>query len=44
MRDPAALDRLARHAREVEIDNPRVGQQQRAIGSGAVSGLVPPAY
>jgi HK97 family phage major capsid protein len=44
LRDPGALDRLARHSREIEVDMPAVGQQQRAIGSGAVTGLVPPAY
>ena len=43
-RDPAATERLARHASEVEVDNPVLGQQQRAIGTGAVVGLVPPAY
>jgi HK97 family phage major capsid protein len=41
--DPAAGQRLARHAREVEVDGVG-GPQQRAIGTGAVSGLVPPAY
>jgi HK97 family phage major capsid protein len=44
LRDPGALDRLASHARQVEVDQPAVGQQHRAIGSGAVTGLVPPAY
>jgi HK97 family phage major capsid protein len=42
-RDPAAGDRLARHAHENEVDG-LAGPQERAIGTGAVSGLVPPAY
>jgi HK97 family phage major capsid protein len=42
-RDPAAGDRLDRHVRETEVDG-LGGPQQRAIGTGAVSGLVPPAY
>jgi HK97 family phage major capsid protein len=40
--DPAANGRLERHGREIEVDNP--GFAQRAIGSGAVSGFVPPQY
>jgi hypothetical protein len=41
--DPAANDRLSRHARETEVDG-LAGPQARAIGTGAVSGLVPPQY
>jgi hypothetical protein len=41
--DPAAGQRLARHAHELEVDG-QAGPQQRAIGTGAVTGLVPPAY
>jgi HK97 family phage major capsid protein len=41
--DPAAGQRLARHAREVEVDG-LAGPQMRAIGTGAVAGLTPPAY
>jgi HK97 family phage major capsid protein len=41
--DPAAHQRLSRHAREVEVDG-LAGPQQRAIGTGAVAGLVPPQY
>ena len=41
--DPAAQQRLSRHARETEVDG-LAGPQQRAIGTGAVSGLVPPQY
>lgn len=41
-RDPAAGERLARHQREMEVDRPT--WQDRAIGTGAVVGLVPPAY
>ncbi|MFC3980714.1 phage major capsid protein [Streptosporangium algeriense] len=40
--DPAASERLARHGREIEIDNP--GFALRAINTGAVSGFVPPQY
>ena len=40
--DPSAGARLARHMSEVEVDRP--GITDRAIGSGAVAGLVPPAY
>jgi len=42
-RDPSADARLARHAHENEVDG-LAGSQQRAIGTGAVSGLVPPEY
>ena len=42
-RDPSADARLARHAHENEVDG-LGGPQQRAIGTGAVSGLVPPEY
>ena len=42
-RDPSADARLARHAHENEVDG-LAGPQQRAIGTGAVSGLVPPEY
>jgi HK97 family phage major capsid protein len=41
--DPAAGQRLARHAREVEVDG-AAGVQMRAIGTGAVAGLTPPQY
>jgi HK97 family phage major capsid protein len=40
--DPGAIERLARHGREVEADDPTF--QSRAIGTSAVSGLVPPQY
>jgi HK97 family phage major capsid protein len=40
--DPVAGERLARHGHEVETDDPT--WQARAIGTGAVSGLVPPQY
>jgi len=39
--DPAAGARLARHADETAVDS---GGEQRAIGTGAVTGLVPPQY
>jgi HK97 family phage major capsid protein len=42
-RDPAATERLARHQHEMTVDG-RPGTQQRAIGSSAVVGLVPPQY
>jgi HK97 family phage major capsid protein len=41
-RDPAAGERLARHGREVETDDPTF--TARAVNTGAVSGLVPPQY
>jgi HK97 family phage major capsid protein len=41
-RDPAAGERLARHQREMAVLKP--GWQDRAVGTGAVVGLVPPAY
>jgi HK97 family phage major capsid protein len=41
-RDPAAGERLARHGREIEVDNP--GYAKRAVNTGAVSGFVPPQY
>ena len=41
-RDPAAGERLARHQHETTVDRP--GLVDRAIGTGAVVGLVPPAY
>jgi HK97 family phage major capsid protein len=41
-RDPAAGERLARHGREIEVDNP--GYAKRAVNTGAVSGFVPPVY
>jgi HK97 family phage major capsid protein len=40
--DPGAAERIARHGREVETDDP--GWQQRMTGTGAVSGFVPPQY
>lgn len=40
-RDPAAAERLARHGREVEA-SPMWGE--RAMGTGAVSGFVPPQF
>ena len=40
--DPGAGERIARHGREVEVDDP--GWQQRMTGTGAVSGFVPPQY
>jgi HK97 family phage major capsid protein len=43
-RDPRATERLARHAHEMEVDGAPGAQEQRAIGSGAVTGLVPPQY
>ncbi len=42
-RDPAASERLARHQHEMAVDRPDVNQQ-RAIGTGAVVGLLPPQY
>jgi HK97 family phage major capsid protein len=42
LNDPGANARLERHGREVEVDNP--AWAKRAIGSGAVSGFVPPQY
>jgi HK97 family phage major capsid protein len=42
--DPAANDRLSRHAREVEVDGLAGPQQMRAIGTGNVAGLTPPQY
>ena len=42
-RDPSATERLARHQHEMTVDG-RPGSQERAIGTGAVTGLVPPAY
>lgn len=41
-RDPAALGRLERHGREVEVDNPKWAA--RAANTGAVSGFTPPQY
>ncbi|WP_442803326.1 phage major capsid protein [Streptomyces pseudogriseolus] len=41
-RDPAAGGRLERHGREVEALDP--GFAQRMVGTGAVSGFVPPQY
>jgi HK97 family phage major capsid protein len=41
-RDPSAGERLARHGREVEVDNP--GYSKRAVNTGAVSGFTPPQY
>jgi len=43
-RDPAATERLARHQHEMTVDGRPGTQQQRAIGTSAVVGLVPPAY
>lgn len=40
--DPGATERLARHGREVEVDNPDFAK--RAVNTGAVAGFVPPAY
>lgn len=40
--DPGAHERLARHGREVETDDPTFAK--RAISSGAVAGFVPPQY
>ncbi|PZG36826.1 phage major capsid protein [Spongiactinospora gelatinilytica] len=40
--DPGATERLARHGREVEIDNPDF--HKRAMTTGAVAGFVPPQY
>jgi HK97 family phage major capsid protein len=40
--DPGALERLARHGHEIEVDNP--GLAERAVNTGAVSGFVPPQY
>ena len=42
--DPAAMGRLERHGRQYEDENPGWSQHQRAIGTGAVSGFVPPQY
>jgi HK97 family phage major capsid protein len=42
LRDPAAASRLERHGNEVVADN--LTWTKRAIGSGAVSGFVPPQY
>lgn len=44
LRDPAAGGRLERHGRQYEDEHPDWGRKQRAIGSSAVSGFVPPAY
>lgn len=52
LRDPSAAQRLARHAEEVVRDASRgpvalraaATMAQRDIGTGAVSGLVPPIY
>jgi HK97 family phage major capsid protein len=42
--DPAAGQRLARHAHEVEVDGLAGPQQMRAIGTAQVVGLTPPQY
>jgi HK97 family phage major capsid protein len=43
-RDPSATERLARHQNEMAVDGRPGTQQQRAIGTAAVVGLVPPQY
>jgi HK97 family phage major capsid protein len=43
-RDPSATERLARHQHEMTVDGRPGTRQERAIGTGAVTGLVPPAY
>ena len=43
-RDPSATERLARHQREMAVDGRPGTQEQRAIGTSAVVGLVPPQY
>lgn len=42
MNDPSAHERLARHGREAEVDNPRL--VERAVSTGGVSAFVPPQY
>lgn len=43
-RDPSAAERLAQHTREMFTDRPELATNQRAIGTSAVVGLVPPQY
>jgi len=43
-RDPSATERLAWHQHEMTVDGRPGTRQTRAIGTGAVTGLVPPAY
>jgi hypothetical protein len=40
--DPVSLERLQRHAAEERVERP--GYQERAVGTGAYSGLVVPQY
>jgi HK97 family phage major capsid protein len=42
--DPAAGGRLERHGRQYEDEHPGWAAHQRAIGTAAVSGFVPPQY
>jgi HK97 family phage major capsid protein len=40
--DPSANERLARHGREMSVDNPKL--VERAVATGGVPGFIPPAY
>jgi HK97 family phage major capsid protein len=40
--DPQASERLARHGREMSVDNPKL--VERAVNTGGVPGFLPPAY
>jgi HK97 family phage major capsid protein len=42
--DPAAGGRLERHGRQFEDEHPGWAAHQRAMGTAAVSGFVPPGY